>query len=52
MRATDVAIPVTNYEHEDELNDKKREIFILKKYILPYIIYTIIQITVILFLYV
>ena len=31
VRATDVAIPVTNYEHEDELNDKKREIFILKK---------------------
>ena len=31
VRATDVAIPVTNYEYEDELNDKKREIFILKK---------------------
>ena len=30
VRATDVAIPVTNYEHEDNLNNKKREIFILK----------------------
>ena len=31
VRVTDVSIPVTNYEHEDELNDKKREIFILKQ---------------------
>ena len=30
VRATDVAIPVTNFEHEDNLNNKKREIFILK----------------------
>ena len=30
MRATDVAIPVTNFEYEDNLNNKKREIFILK----------------------
>ena len=31
VRVTDVSIPVTNYEHEDELNNKKREIFILKQ---------------------
>ena len=31
VRATDVAIPVTNYEYEDELNNKKREIFVLKQ---------------------
>ena len=27
---TDVASPVTNYMHEQKLNDKKREIFLLK----------------------
>ena len=31
VRATDVAIPVTNFEHEDNLNNKKREIYILKQ---------------------
>ena len=31
VRATDVAIPVTNFEHEDNLNNKKREIFVLKQ---------------------
>ena len=31
VRATDIAIPVTNYEYEDELNNKKREIFVLKQ---------------------
>ena len=31
VRATDVAIPVTNFEHEDNLNNKKREIFVLKR---------------------
>ena len=31
VRATDVAIPVTNFEHEEDLNNKKREIFILKR---------------------
>tara|TARA_Y100000816_G_C26091378_1_gene576799 strand:+ start:1578 stop:2252 length:675 start_codon:yes stop_codon:yes gene_type:complete len=31
VRATDVAIPVTNFEYEDNLNNKKREIYILKQ---------------------
>ena len=31
VRATDVAIPVTNFEHEDNLNNEKREIYILKQ---------------------
>ena len=30
VRATDIAIPVTNYEFEDNLNNEKRNIFILK----------------------
>lgn len=30
VRATDIAVPVTNYEFEEELNNKKREIFVLK----------------------
>ena len=30
VRATDIAIPVTNYEHEEKLNNDKRNIFVLK----------------------
>ena len=30
VRATDIAIPVTNYEFEDNINNEKRNIFILK----------------------
>ena len=30
VRATDVAIPVTNYQFEDKLNNDKRNIFVLK----------------------
>ena len=30
MRATDVAIPITNYQFEDKLNNDKRNIFVLK----------------------
>ena len=30
MRATDVASPITNYMHEEKLNDAKRNIFVLK----------------------
>ena len=30
VRAIDIAIPVTNYEFEDNLNNEKRNIFILK----------------------
>ena len=30
VRATDVALPVTNYTHEERLNNDKRNIFVLK----------------------
>ena len=30
VRATDVAIPITNYQFEDKLNNDKRNIFVLK----------------------
>ena len=30
VRATDVALPVTNYTHEEKLNNDKRNIFVLK----------------------
>tara|TARA_B100000963_G_scaffold357685_1_gene380479 strand:+ start:1031 stop:1705 length:675 start_codon:yes stop_codon:yes gene_type:complete len=31
VRETDIAIPVTNFEFENDLNNKKREIFVLKR---------------------
>ena len=30
VRATDVALPITNFAHEEKLNDDKRNIFVLK----------------------
>ena len=30
VRATDVALPVTNFTHEEKLNNDKRNIFVLK----------------------
>ena len=30
VRATDIAIPITNFDHEEKLNNDKRNIFVLK----------------------
>ena len=30
VRATDIALPVTNFTHEEKLNNDKRNIFVLK----------------------
>ena len=30
VTVTDIALPVTNYTHEEKLNDNKREIYLLK----------------------
>ena len=30
VRAADIAIPITNFDHEEKLNNDKRNIFVLK----------------------
>ena len=36
VRATDIALPVTNFTHEEKLNNDKRNIFVLKSAYLKY----------------